>query len=295
MVKGLTIPPGSYVGLTVTDTGTGIDPETQEHLFEPFFTTKGEKGTGLGLATVWGIVNQWEGYIWLYSSPGIGTTFSIYFPAIGNLVVADEKPAVLSLAAHGTETILVAEDEEPLRKIMVRALEKYGYHVLQAGNGLEAIQEAMKYKDPIQLLLTDTVMPKMNGKVLAGELKISRPRYPCPFHVGISDGGPFQPGFDNDFTPLDPKALFERDAGAAGPGCVGPKMRSAEPRDRHGTRSRSVGLDWDQIADVFIDTLYQTAFLHDIGKVGEPNSILTQWTPLGPWKSNSNGPTRDGE
>jgi signal transduction histidine kinase len=183
-VRGLTIPPGSYVGLTVTDTGTGMDPATQEHLFEPFFTTKGDKGTGLGLATVWGIVNQWEGYIWLYSTPGLGTTFSIYFPAIGSGAVSDRKPAVVSLAAHGTETILVAEDEDSLRKIMVRALEKYGYHVIQAGNGVEAVQEALNFKEPIHLLLTDTVMPKMNGKILAEELKQSRPKMRVLFMSG---------------------------------------------------------------------------------------------------------------
>jgi len=174
-VKGLTIPAGSYVGLTVTDTGTGIDPETQEHLFEPFFTTKGDKGTGLGLATVWGIVNQWEGFIWLYSTPGLGTTFTIYFPAIGTETTLDVKPKTASGNLQGTETILLAEDEEPLRRIMVKALEKYGYKVLQASNGVEAIQVALNYNDEIHLLLTDTVMPKMNGKILSEELKVTRP------------------------------------------------------------------------------------------------------------------------
>jgi two-component system, cell cycle sensor histidine kinase and response regulator CckA len=183
-VKGLSIPPGSYVGLTVTDTGTGIDLDTQDHLFEPFFTTKGDKGTGLGLATVWGIVNQWEGYIWLYSTPGLGTTFSIYFPAIGSEAATDAQEAEVSSPVHGTETILVAEDEEPLRKIMVRSLEKYGYHVLQAGNGIEALQAALNFKDTIQLLLTDTVMPKMNGKLLAEELKRSRPNIAVLFMSG---------------------------------------------------------------------------------------------------------------
>ena len=183
-VTGLTIPPGSYVGLTVTDTGTGIDPETQTHLFEPFFTTKGEKGTGLGLATVWGIVNQWEGYVWLYSTLGLGTTFTIYLPAVGNISTIDSQPKPLSLAAHGSETILVAEDEEPLRNIIVRSLEKYGYHVLQAGNGIEAVQTSMNYKNPIHLLLTDTVMPKMNGQVLAEELTTQRPQMRILFMSG---------------------------------------------------------------------------------------------------------------
>lgn len=170
--------------MTVTDTGTGIDPETQTHLFEPFFTTKGEKGTGLGLATVWGIVNQWEGYVWLYSTLGLGTTFTIYLPAVGNISTIDSQPKPLSLAAHGSETILVAEDEEPLRNIIVRSLEKYGYHVLQAGNGIEAVQTSTNYKNPIHLLLTDTVMPKMNGQVLAEELTTQRPQMRILFMSG---------------------------------------------------------------------------------------------------------------
>jgi len=174
-VEGLKIPPGSYVGLSVTDTGSGIDPETQKHLFEPFFTTKGEKGNGLGLATVYGIVNQWKGYLWVHSTPGVGTTFSIYFPAVEGGAAADNRPAATSLAAKGSETILVAEDEDQVRKIVVRTLENYGYHVLRAANGVEAVQRALDYPDPIHLLLTDTVMPKMNGKELAGELKKARP------------------------------------------------------------------------------------------------------------------------
>jgi len=174
-VNGLKIPPGSYVSLSVTDTGIGMDEETQKHIFEPFFTTKGEKGTGLGLATVWGIVNQWEGYLWLYSSFGMGTTFSIFFPAIGKTAAVDTLLAPVSLAAKGSETILVAEDEVPVRKIIVRALENYGYRVLQAGNGVEALHQAETFKDDIHLLLTDTVMPKLNGKVLAEELRLTRP------------------------------------------------------------------------------------------------------------------------
>jgi signal transduction histidine kinase len=183
-IQGITIPPGSYVGLSVTDTGTGMDEETQKQVFEPFFTTKGEKGTGLGLATVYGIVNQWEGHLWLRSTPGVGTTFSIYFPAVNEAGALAVKPKRKSLAAIGSETILVAEDEEQVRKIVVRAMENYGYQVLQAENGFDAVQQARNYKEPIHLLLTDTVMPKMNGKELAEELKKFRPEAKVLFMSG---------------------------------------------------------------------------------------------------------------
>ncbi len=183
-MQGITIPPGSYVGISVTDTGTGMDEETQKQVFEPFFTTKGEKGTGLGLATVYGIVNQWEGYLWLRSTPGVGTTFSIFFPAVKDPVVAVIKPKRTSMAAIGSETILVAEDEEKVSRIVVRALENYGYRVLRAVNGLEGVQLANDYKGPIHLLLTDTVMPKMNGKELAEALKKTRPDLKILFMSG---------------------------------------------------------------------------------------------------------------
>ncbi len=214
-VKGLIIPPGSYVGLTVTDTGTGMDEETQKNVFEPFFTTKGEKGTGLGLATVYGIVHQWGGYLWLYSSIGMGTTFSIYFPAVNAAGASVPKPKGLSLAAKGTETILVAEDEDSLRKVMVRTMENYGYHVLQASNGVEAIQRAMNYKEPIHLLLTDTVMPKMNGKELAEELRKARPEIRVLFMSGyplevLSLQGKIDPSIHLIQKPFSNSVIAER-------------------------------------------------------------------------------------
>jgi two-component system cell cycle sensor histidine kinase/response regulator CckA len=183
-MKGIKIPPGSYVCLTVTDTGVGMDEETQKHLFEPFFTTKGEKGTGLGLATVYGIVRQWEGYLWLYSSPNRGTIFTIYFPAtnaqVGTFAGAKKAPA----DTKGVETILIAEDDAAVRKVIVRTMENLGYHILQAGNGIEAVQVAMNYKDTIHMLLTDTVMPKLNGLELAKELKKDRPQMRVLFMSG---------------------------------------------------------------------------------------------------------------
>jgi two-component system, cell cycle sensor histidine kinase and response regulator CckA len=197
--KDPTIPPGSYARLSVTDTGMGMDEEVQKRIFEPFFTTKAGKGTGLGLASVYGIVNQWKGHIALRSRPGRGATFSVYFPALATAEGPAAKPKQMSLISQGSETVLVSEDEEPVRKILVRTLEKYGYKVLEAPNGIEALQKAWGYRDPIHLLLTDTVMPKMNGKVLADELKKTRPKLKVLFISGypkeiLSQQGILDPG-----------------------------------------------------------------------------------------------------
>jgi two-component system, cell cycle sensor histidine kinase and response regulator CckA len=178
------IPRGDYVRLSVTDTGTGMSPEIQKKIFEPFFTTKAGKGTGLGLASVYGIVTKWGGQIFVHSTLGMGSTFSIYFPAMVSTEKSESKPKQAALIPLGSETILVAEDEAPVRKILVRTLEKYGYRVLSAMNGVEAVQVAWNYKEPIQLLLTDTVMPKMNGKELADELRKSRPKIKVIFVSG---------------------------------------------------------------------------------------------------------------
>ncbi|GEM_PF-640685 len=186
-ITGLTIPSGSYVSLSVTDTGMGMDDETQKHLFEPFFTTKGEKGTGLGLATVYGIVQQWGGFLGVDSTLGMGTTFSIYFPVVQKTAKVASKPKPISSKGFkGSETILVAEDEEQVRKIVTRTMENLGYHVLQAGNGVEAIQQALNYQDTIHLLLTDVVMPQMNGKALAEELHKARPEMSILFMSGYT-------------------------------------------------------------------------------------------------------------
>ena len=177
---------GAYVQLTLTDTGTGMTPEIQKHIFEPFFTTKEGKGTGLGLASVYGIMKKWDGSIFVHSTPGVGTTFSLLFPARPELKKSESKPKQEDLITMGTETILVAEDEEPVRKIMVRALEKYGYKILAGGNGVEALQKALDYPGKIDLLLTDTIMPQMNGKELADQLKNSRPKIKVVFISGYA-------------------------------------------------------------------------------------------------------------
>ena len=179
-----TLPSGSFVRLSVTDTGAGMTPEVQKHIFEPFFTTKAGKGTGLGLATVYGLVGKWSGHIFVHSTPGMGTTFTLYFPAMLSLEGFEVKAKQIDLIPQGSETVLLAEDEEPVRKVLMRTLEKYGYKVLEASNGIQAVKKAWDYKDTIHLLLTDTIMPKMNGKELADELKKSRPKMKVIFVSG---------------------------------------------------------------------------------------------------------------
>jgi PAS domain S-box-containing protein len=160
--------PGSYVLLQVTDTGAGMDEETRSRIFDPFFTTK-EGGTGLGLASVQGIVVQSGGHVWVYSEPGLGTNFKIYFPvAESSVVTAPEAPETGSL--EGKETILLVEDSEIVRELVTESLESYGYTVLPASSGVEAVKIVERNGHHIDLLLTDVVMPNMNGRELAERL-----------------------------------------------------------------------------------------------------------------------------
>jgi PAS domain S-box-containing protein len=164
-----TVAPGRYVMLAVSDTGQGMDPETQSHIFEPFFTTKGPgKGTGLGLSTVYGIVKQGGGQIWTYSEPGEGTTFKIYLPAV---LEAGGEPKGLVLPsrseARGTETVLVLEDETSVRKLVQAMLGQQGYNILEAGTPVEALKYCKEHAGPIDLLVTDVVMPGMGGRQFA--------------------------------------------------------------------------------------------------------------------------------
>jgi two-component system, cell cycle sensor histidine kinase and response regulator CckA len=178
------LPPGNYVRLDVADTGMGMTAEIQKHIFEPFFTTKAGKGTGLGLASVYSIVKQWNGFIFVHSLPGYGTTFCIFFPAIDSVEKMESKPRQQALITTGSETLLVVEDQEPLRKVLVKTLEKQGYRVLQARDGAEGVQKALDHPGVIDLLLTDVIMPKMNGKELADELKKARPKIKVVFTSG---------------------------------------------------------------------------------------------------------------
>jgi PAS domain S-box-containing protein len=175
--KAAVIPLGRYAVLTVSDTGAGMSAEHLSHLFEPFFTTKpAGKGTGLGLATVYGIVKQNHGFIWVYSEAGMGTTFKIYLPCVHCQTVSVNIPEkAVEVAQRGTETVLLVEDEEALRKAAAEFLQLRGYNVLQAQDGLEALSVSKNHELPIDLVVTDVVMPHMSGGELADELKIVRP------------------------------------------------------------------------------------------------------------------------
>jgi PAS domain S-box-containing protein len=181
--------PGDYVMLAISDTGLGMDSETQSHIFEPFFTTKGPKGTGLGLSTVYGIVKQSGGYIWVNSEPGKGTSFKIYLPRIAERaepaqVVASNESA---FTEPGTETILLAEDEANLRYLARQFLEKQGYKVIEAADGAVAMQIAVAHEGVIHLLLTDVIMPGMNGRELAQRISEIRPQTKVLYMSGYTE------------------------------------------------------------------------------------------------------------
>lgn len=180
-------PVGDYIELTVTDSGTGMDSETQERIFEPFFTTKESgKGTGLGLATVYGIVKQSNGFIWVESESGIGTTLIIQLPH-AEKSIAKKPEETSSYIPTGHETILLVEDEEQIRRAAVEVLNILGYQIFEASDGLQALQLAQLYDKPIHLLLTDVVMPRMNGRDLAEKIKVLHPETTVLFMSGYTD------------------------------------------------------------------------------------------------------------
>ena len=179
--------PGPYVLLSVSDTGIGMDPETQARIFDPFFTTKElGKGTGLGLATVYGVVRQSGGHIWVYSEVGHGTTFKIYLPKVDKAACAENRSVGVTKDLRGAETILLVEDEEPLRVLTRRFLVESGYTVLEAEHPNKAIQIAQQHGGPIDLLLTDVVMPGMNGRMLVERLLQNWPHLKVLYMSGYS-------------------------------------------------------------------------------------------------------------
>jgi two-component system cell cycle sensor histidine kinase/response regulator CckA len=190
------VPPGEYVLLVVTDTGQGIAPEHLAHIFEPFYSTKEEgKGTGLGLATVYGIVKQNSGFVWVYSEPELGTTFKIYLPRVrqeGSKPTA--SPLLAEQPSRGSETLLLVEDEAAVRKSEREFLELSGYTVLEAGDGQEALRIARDYPETIHLAITDVVMPNMGGAKLAEHLTLERPQMKVLYVSGYAENTILQHG-----------------------------------------------------------------------------------------------------
>jgi CheY-like chemotaxis protein len=179
---------GRWVQLRISDTGCGMDDRTREHAFEPFFTTKGVgKGTGLGLSTVYGIVRQNNGEIHLSSVPGQGATFDMYFPAVVGKEAEGDAPAGRHPKARATGTILVAEDEPVLRELVKATLEQSGYNVVEAADGYDAMRILEQHPEEIHLLLTDVIMPLMNGQELASRLKAIRPGVQVLYMSGYTD------------------------------------------------------------------------------------------------------------
>jgi CheY-like chemotaxis protein len=178
---------GRFVMFAVTDTGVGMDEATKAKIFEPFFTTKeAGKGTGLGLATVYGIVKQSGGFIWVYSEPGNGTSFKIYLPRIDAPVEGVKTAGSLSVP-RGTETVLLVEDAAAVRAVAKQVLERQGYTVLEAPDGEVALHVAQKHRGPIHLLLTDVVMPVLSGRRLAEQLALVRPDMKVLYASGYTD------------------------------------------------------------------------------------------------------------
>ena len=184
---GVNIPLGPYVALVVSDTGHGIDKETMKHLFEPFFTTKEiGKGSGLGLAMIYGIIKQSGGYIWPYSEPGLGTTFKIYLPAISEAAHSPPPAAVAESPEPGNATVLVVEDDPLVRTMARRSLAEAGFKVLEAANGREAL-DLIEEHDAVEVVLTDLAMPELGGQELAQRLSALRPGLPVIFMSGYTD------------------------------------------------------------------------------------------------------------
>jgi CheY-like chemotaxis protein len=211
------IVPGNYVRLTVEDTGCGMDAKTQLRIFDPFFTTKEVgKGTGLGLATVYGIVKQTGGYIWVYSEVDQGTAFKIYLPRIeGTLRPVEQQKTAELPVVKGCETILFAEDSESLREMATEYLQSVGYRVIPAASGKDALLRAKDFNGTIHLLLTDVVMPELNGPELAKEMVSIRPRIKVIFTSGyaseaLANRGSLDPAVAFIQKPYRPKALARR-------------------------------------------------------------------------------------
>ena len=224
--RHFSVPPGPYVMLAVSDTGEGMDEQTRSRVFEPFFTTKGPgKGTGLGLATVYGIVKQSGGDIQLYSEPGRGTAFRIYLPRVAQVSAeVDDTTSPSAAVARGDETVLLVEDEPEVRDLAREILEVSGYTVLQACDPLEAVVMAERHPGPIHLLLTDVIMPRQSGRALVERLRPLRPEMQVLYMSGYTNEAIVRHGV------LDPDTLFIQKPFT--PDALGHRVRAALDRPR---------------------------------------------------------------
>jgi len=210
------VTPGPHVVLAVSDTGTGMDEATRQRLFEPFFTTKGPgKGTGLGLSTVYGIVKQSGGFVWVYSEVGRGSTFKVYLPRVAAKAQPIGPSALPAQVPRGTETILLVEDEPALRAVARRTLERQGYAILEAPDGDTALTLAGAHTGPLDLLVTDVIMPGISGRELATRLVASRPGVRVLYTSGYTDDaivqhGVLEAGIQFLRNPLTPSALARK-------------------------------------------------------------------------------------
>jgi CheY-like chemotaxis protein len=192
-----------YAVLTVRDTGEGMDKETQAHIFEPFFTTKEQgKGTGLGLSTVYGIVKQNHGFAWVYSEPGMGTTFKVYLPAAPGTAENNPKGEEGGVRLDGTETVLIVEDDSMLREMTRGMLRRHGYTVLEAANGREALEISQKFKGTINLVISDVVMPELNGRRTVESIRRQRPLTKAFYISGYSGEALKNHGIPDSDIPL---------------------------------------------------------------------------------------------
>jgi signal transduction histidine kinase len=215
---GIKKQPGPYVMLAVSDTGSGMDEKIKEHIFDPFFTTKVQgkgKGTGLGLSTVYGIVKQNNGFVWVYSEPDQGTTFKVYLPKVEGDADSEEKQRTPVVELGGSETVLIVEDDDSLRKLARNALQQHEYRVLDAENGEDALRVSQEHEGPIDLMITDVVMPKMGGKEAADRLRPLYPQMKVIYMSGYTDNaivhhGVLAPGLNFIEKPFSPEGLAHK-------------------------------------------------------------------------------------